>query len=155
MIKVDETLPVNPDKSGNTPILTRDDLWNGLMRKVDDAKPFVPLMTKCEVTRRFENGVVRDIVFDGMELKERIVFYPKERVEFLRVGVGDEMGTIWNEILEDEKGELHLRFAIELEVPNLTDEQEQEYKEKRAKGYLNAVQATLDYLRNLRVEGRL
>ncbi len=155
MIKVDKTLPVNPDKSGNTPILTRDDLWNGQMRKVDDAKPFVPLMTKCEVTRRFENGVVRDIVFDGMELKERIVFYPKERVEFLRVGVGDEMGTIWNEILEDEKGELHLRFAFELEVPNLNEEQEQEYKEKRAKGYLNAVQATLDYLRNLRVEGRL
>jgi len=155
MIKVDKTLPVNPDKSGNTPILTRDDLWNGLMRKVDDAKPFVPLMTKCEVTQRFENGVVRDIVFDGMELKERIIFYPKERVEFLRVGVGDEMGTIWNEILEDEKGELHLRFAFELEVPNLTEEQEQEYEEKRAKGYLNAVQATLDYLRNLRVKGRL
>ncbi len=155
MIKVDKTLPVNPDKSGNTPILTRDDLWNGLMRKVDDAKPFVPLMTKCEVTQRFENGVVRDIVFDGMELKERIIFYPKERVEFLRVGVGDEMGTIWNEILEDEKGELHLRFAFELEVPNLTEEQEQEYEEKRAKGYLNAVQATLDYLRNLQVEGRI
>jgi len=155
MIKVDKTLPVNPDKSGNTPILTRDDLWNGLMRKVDDAKPFVPLMTKCEVTQRFENGVVRDIVFDGMELKERIIFYPKERVEFQRVGVGDEMGTIWNEILEDEKGELHLRFAFELEVPNLTEEQEQEYEEKRAKGYLNAVQATLDYLRNLQVEGRI
>ena len=92
---------------------------------------------------------------DGMELKERIIFYPKERVEFLRVGVGAEMGTIWNEILEDEKGELHLRFAFELEVPNLTEEQEQEYEKKRAKGYLNAVQATLDFLRNLRAEGRL
>ncbi len=69
MIKVDKTLSVNPDKSGNTPILTRNHIWKGLMMKVDDAKPFVPLMTKCEVTRRFENGVVRDIVFDGMELK--------------------------------------------------------------------------------------
>ena len=155
MIKVDKTLPVNPDKSGNTLVLTRDHIWNGLMMKVDDAKPFVPLMTKCEITQRLENGVVRDIIFDGMELQERIIFYPKERVEFLRVGVGDEMGTIWNEILEDDKGELHLRFAFELEVPNLTEEQEQEYEEKRAKGYLNAVQATLDYLRNLRVEGRL
>jgi hypothetical protein len=155
MIKVDKTLPINPDKSGKSPILTRDHIWNGLMMKVDDAKPFVPLMTKCEVTQRLENGVVRDIVFDGMELKERIIFYPKERVEFLRVGVGAEMGTIWNEILEDEKGELHLRFAFELEVPNLTEEQEQEYEKKRAKGYLNAVQATLDFLRNLRAEGRL
>ena len=63
MIKVDKTLPINPDKSGKSPILTRDHIWNGLMMKVDDAKPFVPLMTKCEVTQRLENGVVRDIVF--------------------------------------------------------------------------------------------
>ena len=155
MIKVDKTVPVNPDKSGETLILTRDQVWKGLMMKVDDARPFVPLMTKCEVTQQLENGVVRDIVFDGMPLKERIIFYPKEKVEFLRVGIGDEMGTIWNEILEDENGELHLRFAFELEVPNLTETQEQEYREKRATGYLNAVQATLEYLRNLAVDGRL
>ncbi len=155
MIKVDKTLPVNPDKSGKTPVLTRDDIWEGLMMKVEDARPFVRLMTKCEVTRRLENGLVRDIVFDGMALRERIIVYPKEKVEFLRIGLGDEMGTIWNEILENENGELQLRFAFELEVRNLTEEQEREYREKRAAGYLNAVQATLDHLRLLAVDGRL
>ena len=155
MIKVDKKLPVNPDKSGKTVILTRDQIWEGLMMKVDDARPFVPLMTRCDVTERFENGVVRDIVFDGMALKERIILYPKEKVEFIRVGIGIEMGRIWNEILEDETGELHLRFAFELEVTNLTEDMEQEYREKRAAGYLNAVQATLDYLRQLSADGKL
>ncbi len=155
MIKVDKTLPVNPDKSGGTLILTRDQIWAGLMMKVEDARQFVPLMTKCEVTQRLENGIVRDIVFDGMELRERIIFYPKYKVEFLRVGIGEEMGTIWNEILEDENGELHLRFAFELEVPNLTKLQEQDYGETRATGYLNAVQATLETLRILVADGRI
>ena len=100
MITVDKTLPVNPDKSGNVPILTRDQVWAGLMMKVNDALPFVPLMTKCEVIERLENGLIRDIIFDGMELQEKIIFYPKEKVEFLRVGTGEEMGTIWNEIFE-------------------------------------------------------
>lgn len=155
MIKVDKTLPVNPDKSGETVMLTRDQIWAGLMMKVDDARPFVPLMTKCDITQRLENGVVRDIVFDGMELRERIIFYPKKKVEFLRVGIGQEMGTIWNEILEDERGELSLRFAFELEVPNLTESQERDYGENRATGYLNAVQATLETLRTLVADGKL
>ena len=155
MIKVDKKLPVNPDKSGKTVILTRDQIWKGLMMKVDDARPFVPLMTKCDVTDRLENGAVRDIEFDGMALRERIILYPKEKVEFIRVGVGEEMGTIWNEILEDETGELHLRFTFELEVSNLTKDMEQEYREKRATGYINAIQATLDHLRQLSADGKL
>ena len=80
MIKVDKMLPVNPDKSGETVMLTRDQIWAGLMMKVDDARPFVPLMTKCDITQRLENGVVRDIIFDGMELRDRIIFYPKKKV---------------------------------------------------------------------------
>ena len=155
IIKVDQTLPVNPDRSGKTVILTQDQIWTGLMMKVEDARPFVPLMTQCAVTERLENGVVRDIVFDGMALRERIILYPKEKVEFLRVGFGEEMGTIWNEILEDDTGELHLRFAFELEVHNLTEDMEPEYREKRATGYLNAVHATLEYLRQLRADGQL
>ena len=155
MIKVDMTLPVNLDKSGQTLILTRDQIWKGLMMKVEDARPFVPLMTQCDVIERSENGVVRDIVFDGMALREQIILYPKQKVQFLRVGLGEEMGTIWNEILEDESGELHLRFSFELEVPNLTEEMEREYRERRATGYLKAVRATLEHLRRLRAAGRL
>lgn len=155
MIEVDKTLPVNPDGADQEVPLNRDEIWAGLMMKVDDAKPFVPLMTNCDITQRMENGVVRDIEFDGMALKERIIFYPKEKVEFLRVGVGDEMGTIWNEILEDEKGALQLRFAFELEIPGLSAAQEDEYRERRATGYLNAVHATLEHLRSLKAGGKL
>ena len=155
MIEVDKALPVNPDGADQKVRLNRNEIWAGLMMKVDDAKPFVPLMSKCEIIQRLENGVVRDIVFDGMALKERIIFYPKEKVEFLRVGIGAEMGTIWNEILEDDDGNLYLRFAFELEIPGLTTEEENEYRERRATGYLNAVHATLEHLRSLKAKGRL
>lgn len=155
MIKVDKTLPVNPEGIADLIPLNRDEMWAGLMMKVEDARPFVPLMTKCETTQRLENGVVRDIIFDDMALRERIIFYPKEKIEFIRVGIGAEMGTIWNEILEDEHGKLQLRFAFELEIPNLSEAEEDAYRERRATGYLNAVQATLDHLRALKSEGRL
>ena len=49
-----------------------------------------------------------------MPLKERYFFYPRETFEFIRVTFGDEMKTIWNEILEVENGKLALRFAFEI-----------------------------------------
>jgi hypothetical protein len=49
-----------------------------------------------------------------MELTERLIFYPKTKVEFLRTK-GIEMGTITNEIVEDSTGGIHLRFACSLE----------------------------------------
>ena len=65
-IKVQKTLPINPDKNGTEPSLTRDQVWEGLLLKVYDARPFVPLMTRCEVTEELENGIVREIIFDNM-----------------------------------------------------------------------------------------
>ena len=89
-IVLDKSLPINPDKSGAVPILSRNQVWRGLMMKVDDARPFVPLMTKCEVTERWDNGLLRDIAFDGMALSEKITFYPKQKIEFERVGDGGQ-----------------------------------------------------------------
>ena len=60
------------------------------------------------------SSIVRDIGFDGMPLKERYFFYPREKIEFIRVTFGDEMKTIWNEIPEIENGKLALRFAFEI-----------------------------------------
>ena len=154
-IKVDETLPINPSDTSKDMFLDRSDVWSGLLLKVYDAKPFVPLMTECKVTDELDNGIIRDIVFDGMHLRERIIFYPKAKVEFIRVGFGDEMGTIWNEIIGNDGSALKLRFAFQLEVLNLSPEAEKDYRERRAVGYLKAVQATIDQIRTMKVNGAI
>ena len=89
------------------------------MLKAEDAVPFVPAMTYCHVTRRFDNGLFRDIVFNGEAMTEKIIYHPEERIEFIRTS-GIEMGTIVNEILEDD-GALHLRFAFTLKREGLAD----------------------------------
>ena len=154
-IKVDETLLVNPEEVPSELVLNREQVWAGLMLKVYDATPFVPLITMCNVTDELENGIVRDIVFDNMSLRERIIFYPKTKVEFIRVGFGNEMGTIWNEIIGDSSQQLKLRFAFNLEVANLSRNAEKDYRERRAAGYLKAVQATINQIRDMHIAGKL
>ena len=154
-IKADEMLPINPQDTAPEMVLNRDQVWSGLLLKVFDATPFVPLMSKCKVTEEFENGIVRDIVFDKMPLRERIILYPKTKIEFIRVGFGDEMGTIWNEIIGNETGQLKLRFSFNLEVANLSNDAERDYRERRATGYLKAVQATINQIRYMQISRKI
>jgi len=156
MFSIDKTVPVNSNLKPGDPVLTRDHIWEGLLMKAYDAKPFVHLMTKCAVTREFENGIERDIVFRGMDLTERLIFYPKTKVEFLRTR-GIEMGTITNEIVEDRTGSLHLRFAFSLQRSDMKpgSPEEQEFATGYAQGYLVSVEKTIDAIRELVRAGRL
>ena len=154
MFSVEHSVPVNPDLAPGAPALTRHHVWLGLMLKAEDAVPFVPAMSYCKVTGRFDNGLFRDIVFGGEAMTEKILFHPEKKVEFIRTA-GIEMGTIVNEILEGEDGELHLRFAFTLEREGIAhgSPEEQEFADTMARGYLIAVQATVDEIRKRVVEG--
>lgn len=156
MFSVDKTVPVNANLKPGDPVLTRDEIWEGLLMKAYDAKPFVHLMTTCEVTREFPGGIERDIIFRGMDLTERILFHPKTKVEFLRTR-GIEMGTITNEIVEDADGALQLRFAFSLERADMKagSAEEREFAAAYAQGYLVSVQKTIDAIRELVRAGAL
>lgn len=156
MFAVDRSVPVNADLAPGVPRLGRSQIWAGLLLKAEDAMPFVPAMSYCQVTGRFENGLFRDIVFHGEPMTEKILFFPEERIEFIRTS-GKEMGTIVNEILADGDGALHLRFAFTLEREGLADgsAEEAKFAGGMAKGYLIAVQATLDEIRKRVVAGEL
>ena len=156
MFSVAHSVPVNAGLAPEEPRLTRHHVWLGLVLKAEDAVPFVPAMSYCHVTGRFDNGLFRDIVFHGEAMTEKILFQPEEKVEFIRTA-GIEMGTIVNEILEDETGELHLRFAFTLEREDLPhgSREEKQFADTMAKGYLIAVQATVDEIRKRVAEGAI
>lgn len=156
MFHVDKSVPVNVGLRPGDPVLNRDHVWEGLMLKARDAKPFVHLMTYCEVTRELPDGIERDIVFRGMALTERLFYTPKSKVEFIRTK-GIEMGTITNEILGDAEGDLRLRFAFTLEHADMKagSQEEKDFAVGYAQGYLVSVQKTIDTIRDLVRAGRL
>ena len=152
MISVSKTSPVNPEDADVT--LTRSDVWRGLEAKANNALPFVPSMTRCEVTERDERTIVREIEFRGEPFGERITLEPEERVTFERTW-GTVLGTIRNEIVETEPGGLGLRFTFDLEVKGVEpgSQAERDYEETMRGDYLKAVDATLTAIRRWVREG--
>jgi hypothetical protein len=148
MIFVSHTLPVNvPDE----PRLTPANVWDGLVLKANNALPFVPAMTYCEVTQRHSDTIFdRDIDFRGQRFTERITLEAPHRVTFTRIA-GPVLGTIANEIESTDDGDLALRFSFALVVHGVAggSAEEQAYADSMTGDYLQAVAATLNAMRRL------
>jgi hypothetical protein len=147
MIFVTHDLPVNVP---GEPRLGRADVWDGLVLKANNALPFVPSMTFCEVTSRLSDTVFdRDIEFRGERFTERITMEEPHRVTFTRIA-GPVLGTIANEI-EGSDDDLRLRFSFALVVTGVEggSSREQEYADSMTGDYLKAVAATLGAMRRI------
>jgi hypothetical protein len=146
MIYVSKEIPANAP--GQQP-LSRSDIWRGLVMKAENALPFVPGMAKCDVISRFDNGLVRDIVFRGEDARERITMYPEEKVVFVRES-GNVDGFIVNEILGgDDDLRLRFSFALQLVDAPSDSQEEREFRQIMERDYLKAVDATLGAIRQM------
>jgi len=146
MIFVSHQLPVN---GPGHPWLDREAVWTGLVMKANNALPFVPSMTFCEVTNRISETVFdRDIDFRGDRMTERITLEHPHRVVFTRLA-GPVLGTIANEIEGDHQ--LFLRFSFALVVAGVEggSDEELKYADGMTGDYLKAVEATLSAMRRI------
>jgi hypothetical protein len=148
MVRASRTIKVNSDP--NKPKLTRDLVWRGLVMKAENPLPFVPVISKCTVRERGDNRLTREIVDNGDTIVEEVTFHPQRMVKFERTS-GRVLGTILNEIIEDEDGDLALRFTFTLSIEGIAagSAAENEFAANMEKGYLMAVAATLKAMREL------
>lgn len=142
MISVDRTLEVNPEGTLPNLVLTQDDVWGGLLRKAEDAVPYVREIEQCRVLERDATGFTREIYGGGEWIKEHITLEPKVRIVFERLS-GSAMGTIQNCIEHSPSGALLLRFQFDLELQGADAAMEAGLAKLMEDSYLDAVQTTL------------
>jgi Domain of unknown function (DUF1857) len=147
MYELSRTVPVNEP---GQPVLSRQDVWQGLVMKANNALPYVPQMKKCEVVERGEGWLLRDILLGAEPLREKVTFEPERRVVFERVA-GNEPGRIENTLGEDERGNLTLTFSFSLTRKGLEGDPEAEKKHfgPMEGMYFNAVASTLAAVRRM------
>ena len=144
MFKISHTLAVN--ETGR--MLTRSQIWQGLLLKAENPVPFLASMDACTVIERGDNWLLRNVTLHGEDMQEHVTFEPEERVTFVRTK-SSAMGTILNEIVEAKDGELSLRFTFELEVEGLEpgSAKEKTYADRMAQSYFQGVGSTLAEIR--------
>jgi hypothetical protein len=153
MIELRRAVAVNDPGDPELPVLTRDDVWDGLVMKAQNALPFVPKMEKCDVVEQRDNFILRDIRFGGDDLREAVTLTPKSKVEFRRVA-GRVLGVITNRILEDDGSGLELEFGFKLEIEGVEagSQEERDYEGNMRDAYMGAVVATLGAIRKMALQ---
>ena len=147
MIYVSHDLPVN--EPGQVE-LTSADVWGGLVMKANNALPFVPSMTFCQVTARDGDTTFdRDIDFRGQRFTERITLEEPHRVVFTRIA-GPVLGTIANEVVAEDSLRLRFSFALVVQGVEGGSAQEREYADGMTGDYLKAVAATIAAMRRIK-----
>jgi len=146
MIEVSRSIPVN---DGTEPILSLDDVWGGLVEKAENPLLYVASITECNVTERFDGGLVREIIHVGQPVREVVTFYPKQRVHFVRT-LGTARGTIDNEVAADDENGIVLTFTFRIVVDGVEagSREEKQFAERMEEDYLDAVRSTIQGVRN-------
>jgi hypothetical protein len=154
MVRAVRTIKVNGDPA--LPRLTRSLVWRGLVMKAENPLPFVPVITSCKIVERSADWLLREIVDRGDPITERVTFHPERMVEFERLS-GRVSGTILNEIIEDDDGDLALRFTFTLAVEGIEagSDAERQFLGEMEHGYLMAVATTLKAMRKLAQDNAL
>lgn len=151
MYTLSYAIPVNPE--GTEPKLTREQVWRGLEMKAENALPFVPGMTQCDIIEKKDNTITREVTFRGQQSKEFITLFAPVKVQFERL---DGTGWIDNVISESDAG-LILSFTFGINFPGVAaDSPEEKEKGDGMRGaYVAAVGATLDRVREMVAAGEL
>jgi hypothetical protein len=158
MIYSTATVLVNADGEAR---LTREQVWKGLELKARDARLFLPpgLCTRCDVVEESATHFVREATIAGADLREIITLEPLSKVTFFQA-TGPREGAIINELIEDDAGELQLRFycyiGLRGKEPNGPEEQaEQAQFDSTEKGYRSALMSTLKRTREMLANSEL
>ena len=154
MIRVSRELLVN--EPGETVVLNRHQVWQGLEMKGRDARPFVPSITECKILKEWDGGLLREIVHADERLQEVLTLIPERVIHFRRIS-DKTPGDIFNELYFSDEGELTLAFTFALDLPDVEPgtEEAKAFADDLEDSYLKSIKATLAHLRSLAKDGEI
>lgn len=114
----------NPNEALLMP-LTREQLWQGLLLRVEKPDLFLPQLETFSTTRQGETSISRALNFGSVVIHDRVQLTPLQQIEIAIVAPDEHAGSLLViRIEEPEGGHLFLRFNY---TTTLEDEEAIEY----------------------------
>lgn len=134
--------------------LTRAQLWAGLMIRVEDARPFLPGLDRCEILSRGESSVDRRLNFGAVTVDDRASFSPNQWVRFETPTTPTHGGGLLTiQIEEPESSSLFLRFTYNTVFARGSEAEDAPYSEFLRQAYIAADVDTVRVIRTLVATG--
>ena len=123
-MQFEHLVAVNDLATQTTSILTRDQLWQGLLLRAESPQIFSPHIETVTILERSAHLIVREIDFGNMQVRDDIEL--KEGCEILyRTAPGEKHagGLLTVRIEEPQEYALFVRFSYQTPAPENTPEE--------------------------------
>lgn len=148
-MKFEHLIEVNNLANPLQALLTREELWFGLLCRAEDARAFLPGLEACHIIERSDDGLVRDLHFGNTLIRDRVSFSTLDWVCFeSEANEAHAGGSLTISIEEPEPGALFLRFRYHTTLPESAESEDAPYAELVRSAYH---QSDLDTLRVIRM----
>lgn len=109
---------VNDPNQGGEP-LTRSELWQGLVRRVEDPLSFVESLDKAAILDRGPNWVARELWFGDLCVRDKVLLDPENQVRYETEASEQHMGgTLTMTIEAPAPGVMFVRFVYSTPLPD-------------------------------------
>lgn len=128
--------------------LDRNQLWQGLLHRVENPVPFLPGLEACTILERQANTLLRELDFGPAVIQDRVTLAEMQSVRFDIVPSETHAGGgLTITIEEPEPGFLFLRFTYETTLATNPNSEERAYIEYVKSAYH---QSDIDCVRIIR-----
>lgn len=117
-LKFEHLIEVNDLANPLQTLLTREELWFGLLCRAEDARAFLPGLEACRIVERSDTTMVRSLHFGHAVIRDRVTFEPLQWIRFESEATPEHAGgSLTISIEEPEQGALFLRFCYRTTLP--------------------------------------
>lgn len=149
-MKFEHLVEINDPQNPMLPLLTRDQLWQGLMFRAEDATAFLPGLEACVILERGDCMLQRRLDFGQAAIEDCVTWSRYEWMCFEVAATGDHAGgTLTITIEEPEENHLFLRFAYATTLGESANDEDAAYAEFVKSAYHESDIDTVRVIRTL------
>ncbi len=149
-MKFEHLIEINDPRNPILPLLTREQLWQGLMFRAEDATHFLPGLDACIIVARGDCLLQRRLDFGQAAIEDTVTWVECEWMCFAVARTEAHAGgTLTITIEEPETDHLFLRFAYDTTLGEAAGDEDAAYAEFVKSAYHESDIETVRVIRTL------
>jgi hypothetical protein len=155
-LKFEHLIEVNDLANPLLPVLSREEVWFGLLCRAEDSRAFLPGLERCIILERREGELLRELDFGQVSIRDQVFFSELEWISFESEATAQHAGgKLTISIEEPEAGMLFLRFVYSTNLSEANGSEEAKYADVVRSAYHQSDIDTMKVIRMIAESGRL
>ena len=154
-MKFEHLIQINDPQNPLIPPLSRQQVWQGLLHRVEDPLPFLPGLGSCVIIERHAGALLRQLAFGPAVIQDRVTLAEAHWVRFeIDPSPAHPGGSLTITIEEPEPAVLFLRFTYRTTLGTRPDSEDRAYIEYVKSAYHQSDVDCVRLIRTLAAGGK-